>query len=172
MFIIYIHNADCVICNVCIYVHTYVHLIFCDGAPEQYCQHLFQSLVGRHSEGDTVLYCNITQAQQCRYTSQVDIFSQLTYHKCLFFHLKIISYYDGDTDAWISYRKDALQSDQSYLNYQSTTCMHILLKPNFFCYQNYYATKNDKRTFEKVRLKYTVSYEVFLIVCKFEIKPI
>lgn len=75
MFIIYIHNADCVICNVCIYVHKYVHLIFCDGAPEQYCQHLFQSLVGRHSEGDTVLYCNITQAQQCRYTSQVDIFS-------------------------------------------------------------------------------------------------
>lgn len=57
-----------------IYINMFIWLI-CDGAPEQYCQHLFQSLVGWHSEGDTVLYCNITQAQQCRYTSQVDIFS-------------------------------------------------------------------------------------------------
>lgn len=57
------------------------------------------------------MLCYITQAQQCRYTSQVDIFSYLTYHKCLFFHLKIISYNDGNTDAWISYRKDGLHSD-------------------------------------------------------------
>lgn len=25
--------------------------------------------------------------------------------------MKIISYYDADTDTWISYRKDGLQSD-------------------------------------------------------------